>query len=72
MPHDLSRTANVKAEVMFVGEMPWHGLGTKLEKPPATAAEALRAARLEWKIEKKQLYIGEKRWPMHGQFALCV
>jgi len=69
MSHDLSIEANGKAEMMHVGEMPWHGLGTRLTQPP-TAAEAIRAAHLEWRVAKKQLYIGEEHRPPPGRYAI--
>lgn len=47
-------TANINT-MMYVGDTPWHGKGTKLNNP-ATAAEALVAAGLDWKVKKVGLY----------------
>ena len=32
--------------------VPWHGLGVVLDKRPRTVAAALRAARLDWNVQK--------------------
>ena len=53
MAHNLN-IRNGQASMMFYGEEPWHGLGTKLERP-ATAAEAIEAARLDWTVSKVPL-----------------
>lgn len=54
MAHDLY-IENGEAHMMYVGDLPWHGLGTKL-KQPATSAEAIRAAGLDWKVLTVPLY----------------
>lgn len=35
---------------------PWHGMGIRLEAPP-TSKEALIAAELDWKVEKKDIFV---------------
>ena len=48
--------ANVET-MMYLGETPWHGLGTRIEQA-ATSAEALRAAEMDWDILKIPVYAG--------------
>lgn len=49
-------TIDGQTAMMFVGEPPWHGLGKALAEPP-TAAEAIKAAHLDWEIAKVPLHI---------------
>ena len=53
MAHDLAIT-NGQTAMMYAGETPWHGLGTKLDEP-ATAEEAIEAAGLNYRVEMQPL-----------------
>jgi len=48
MGHELS-TVNGRVAMMFTGDTPWHGLGTKLNAP-ATAQETISAAGLNFDV----------------------
>lgn len=58
MAHELAMTRG-KARMMYCEEAPWHGLGTPL-MAPATAEEAIKAARLNWDVEKHVLYVKDR------------
>ena len=53
MTHELV-TLNGKASMMYVGEAPRHRLGTRLDYP-ATAAEAVTAAGLDYAVTLSSL-----------------
>lgn len=52
-------TANVET-MMYVREVPWHGLGTMVEEAP-TSADAIRLAGLDWEIERRPIYDAESK-----------
>jgi phage/plasmid-like protein (TIGR03299 family) len=70
MAHNLEIT-NGKASMFYIGEAPWHGLGTRL-KEPATAAEAIKEARLDWRVTKEPLHVrkGRRYYVVPNQFAV--
>lgn len=40
-----------------VREVPWHGLGAVLDRPPATIAEAIELAGLGWRVEREPIAV---------------
>jgi len=70
MSHNLNIT-NSKASMFYVGETPWHKLGTKLDNP-ATSKEAIEAAGLDYAVEKVSLEAVVNlidRKPVNNHFA---
>jgi phage/plasmid-like protein (TIGR03299 family) len=70
MTHELE-IRDGQASMFYVNEEPWHGLGTKLDRP-ATAVEAIKAARLDWTVRKVQIYAvsGKTSVPVPDTFAV--
>lgn len=69
MAHDLSMDADGVAEFVFTGEKPWHGLG--VEVPGLmTTEEALRAARMDWGIEKVPVLSSYDMSVIEDQYAI--
>ena len=60
---------NGHASMFYINEVPWHGLGARLNQP-ATAQEAIQAANLNWKVVKLPLFAGSKRIPVVDRFAV--
>lgn len=51
--------------MLYVGDAPWHGLGTRLDIPPNTE-EALQLAKLDWQVYKAEtdLTLDKPIYPM--------
>jgi phage/plasmid-like protein (TIGR03299 family) len=65
MSHDLE-TSNGRISMAYVGEVPWHGLGTPIE-PGIGTLEMLKVAGLDWKVEKRPVYMKATS----GEFVVC-
>lgn len=54
MAHEIEMVNNV-ASMAYAGEVPWHGLGVKV-LPDLTPEQMLKAANLDWTVEKSPAY----------------
>lgn len=61
MAHELE-IIDGEAQMAYVGSLPWHGLGTKVD-PDLTPEQMLKAAGLDWTVSKVPAYsmIGDKQ-----------
>lgn len=62
MAHELE-IVNGEANMAYVGEVPWHGLGKRV---PADVSpeQMLKAANLDWAVEKRPLFYNTKTGPI--------
>lgn len=64
MPANVTVREDGKAEMMFVGKTPWHGMGQYVGDKEVTSAEAVVAAGMDFKAVKKPLtylFQGERK-----------
>lgn len=41
---------------LFIGDAAWHGLGVVVSQPPATTAEAIKLAGMDWSVVEQPIY----------------
>lgn len=62
MAHELE-VVNGQAQMVYVGETPWHGLGKKVS-PDLSPNEMLIECGLDWSVEKKPLFFDTDSGPV--------
>jgi len=70
MAHELEMM-NGKANMAYVGEVPWHGLGTQVDEG-ISPMEMMKVAGLDWEVEKRENLFMDSRGIPHnaGNFSL--
>ena len=63
MAHELEIQKNGEANMAFVGETPWHGLGKRVPND-VSPQQMLKAANLDWTVSKKQLFFNSEGGPV--------
>lgn len=58
MPAEVTIKQDGTAEMFYAGNVPWHGLGTQVEKE-LTAEQAIAAAGLDWEVSTQAVYINQ-------------
>ena len=58
MSHELTQRANGMAEMAYVGETPWHGLGQELQEG-ASIEQWIASAGMDWKINRSRVRYGD-------------
>jgi len=61
--------AHLVEEMVHVGQLPWHGISTEI-KADLTVDEVLKAANLDWTVEKAPLYCTNKYIEIPNKFGL--
>ena len=55
MAHELEISASGEANMAYVGQVPWHGLGKRVPSD-VSPEQMLKAANLDWTVEKRPLF----------------
>lgn len=59
MAHELEMDVNGEAKMVYFGDVPWHGLGKKVDYV-MTSEEAIKEAGLDWKVKLVSVYTPDK------------